>query len=111
MARLETWLSSLAAGSSATIFTAVGAGHNWRLLYANVSRLTTAGGATASVAILEQGTATTRLWVIGLATQQSYFEMNLAPAGGLTGVSAGSRLGINNADGGPIYGVFIGESW
>lgn len=110
MARLETWIASLSAGGSATIFAATSS-VRWKLIHGVVACLTTAGGATASVGLYEQGTsATTRLYGIVLATQQADFTINV-PGGIGAASGTNSRLVLTNADSGPVYGIFIGESW
>ena len=109
MARWQTLISSLTAGQSATIFTATTA-VRWRVDYALIGSKNAT--ATSSVSLYEQG-ATTTVLVFGfvLTSQNQIFEMKPIRAGGWTASSVSSRLAFNNADGGPAYALFIGQSW
>jgi len=107
--RWQKVISSLTTGSSATIVAALGTGVRWRLDYAMIGIQGTI--VTTSVAFYEQGSATTKVFGFILATQGQPVEMNIAPAGRWVAATTNSRLAINNADGGVLFGIFIGQSF
>jgi len=110
--RIQRLISTLAAGSSSTVFDAPGAGIRWKMTYGHISPIGTV--VTASMSFYEHSSAatsaTTLLFGFVAATQLYPIEMNLKDAGGWVATSADTGLAINTV-GGAIRGLFIGETW